>query len=282
MKEPIQLSEETTLLQGKTVLSFDTPPYDRECRFQRISEANANVLFFDLRDEQIPSMNWSNVSMTFVSVWQSHIAEAIQRINCIAHLAPVVAIMEDLSNASANQIPDQTDDSVSLVSSSINQRDFQLVVQNTLWMREVRQQQDLMSVYARRIAQLTPRQLRILQLAAEGEPNKRIARLMSLSVNSIERIRREAYRCLDVGSSAEMTRALMLGGLHTPTAQSSALAKSNPTNGCSTTDLHPKHQDMSPRESQDPSRLATNCERHAFDIPNNTILQRALQPNSVK
>lgn len=264
------------MLQGKTVLSFDTPPFDRDCRFQRITEANANVLFFDIRDEQIPSMNWSIVSMTFVSVRKTQMTDAIQRINCIAHLAPVVAILEDIPSANAKQFPNLVDDSVTLVDSSINQRNFLLVVQNTLWMREVRQQQDLMTVYARRIAKLTPRQLRILQLAVEGEPNKRIARLMSLSVNSIERIRREAYRCLDVGSSAEMTRALMLGGLR-PTS-----TKTTTSNNIRTTDMPAKHQNVPSRKGQGHSRLTANGERHAFDIPNNAILQRGLQPNPVK
>ena len=66
---------------------------------------------------------------------------------------------------------------------------------------------------ARQLSELSDRERRIVHLAAEGAPNKQIAKIIGLSVKSIERIRRDAYRKLGVRSTAEMTRVVLLGSL---------------------------------------------------------------------
>lgn len=70
-----------------------------------------------------------------------------------------------------------------------------------------------MEEHSRQLDTLSPRELRVVQLAADGAPNKQIANTVGLSVKSIERIRREAYRKLNVRSTAEMTRVVLLGSL---------------------------------------------------------------------
>jgi FixJ family two-component response regulator len=67
---------------------------------------------------------------------------------------------------------------------------------------------------AKRLDSLTPRQRMVIQLAADGVPNKRIASLLSLSVKTVERHRRKAYARLDVHNTAEMTRLVVLGALY--------------------------------------------------------------------
>lgn len=68
--------------------------------------------------------------------------------------------------------------------------------------------------YCVRLATLSDRERRIVQLAADGLPNKRIASILGLSVKTVEKQRRQAYRRLCVTSTAEMTRAVTLGNLH--------------------------------------------------------------------
>ena len=65
-----------------------------------------------------------------------------------------------------------------------------------------------------RLASLTERERRIVQLAADGLPNKRIASILGLSVKTVEKQRRQAYQRLAVNSTAEMTRVVTLGNLH--------------------------------------------------------------------
>ena len=61
---------------------------------------------------------------------------------------------------------------------------------------------------------LADRQRKIVDFVVEGAPNKQIATKLKVSVKTIERERQKAYRHLDVRSTAEMTRVVILGGLH--------------------------------------------------------------------
>jgi FixJ family two-component response regulator len=65
-----------------------------------------------------------------------------------------------------------------------------------------------------RLLTLDERERSIVDLAVDGAPNKQIANRLGLSVKTIERIRKNAYQKLDVRSTAEMTRAVILGNLH--------------------------------------------------------------------
>jgi FixJ family two-component response regulator len=61
---------------------------------------------------------------------------------------------------------------------------------------------------------LPDRQQRIVDFVVEGAPNKQIATKLKVSVKTIERERQKAYRQLNVRSTAEMTRVVILGSLH--------------------------------------------------------------------
>jgi FixJ family two-component response regulator len=61
---------------------------------------------------------------------------------------------------------------------------------------------------------LPARQRLIVDYAVEGAPNKQIATKLNVSVKTIERERQRAYRQLNVRSTAEMTRVVIMGGLH--------------------------------------------------------------------
>ncbi|WP_197454346.1 response regulator transcription factor [Stieleria varia] len=65
-----------------------------------------------------------------------------------------------------------------------------------------------------RLGSLNEREREIVDLVVDGAPNKQIATKLSLSVKTIERDRQSAYKKLDVRSTAEMTRAVILGDLH--------------------------------------------------------------------
>ncbi|QDV41502.1 Transcriptional regulatory protein TdiR [Stieleria neptunia] len=61
---------------------------------------------------------------------------------------------------------------------------------------------------------LPDRQRQIVDYVVEGAPNKQIATKLKVSVKTIERERQKAYRQLNVRSTAEMTRVVILGSLH--------------------------------------------------------------------
>jgi len=61
---------------------------------------------------------------------------------------------------------------------------------------------------------LPDRQRQIVDLVVDGAPNKQIATKLEVSVKTIERDRQKAYRQLNVRSTAEMTRVVILGSLH--------------------------------------------------------------------
>ena len=65
-----------------------------------------------------------------------------------------------------------------------------------------------------RLESLSERERRIVQLAADGIPNKRIATALGLSVKTVEKQRRLAYQQLKVNNTAEMARVVTLGNLH--------------------------------------------------------------------
>ena len=55
-----------------------------------------------------------------------------------------------------------------------------------------------------KLSDLNPRERSVVMMAAEGVPNKTIARRLNVSVKTIEHCRRKAYLKLDVKSSAEV------------------------------------------------------------------------------
>ncbi len=76
---------------------------------------------------------------------------------------------------------------------------------------------------------LPERQRRIVDYVVEGAPNKQIATKLKVSVKTIERERQKAYRQLNVRSTAEMTRVVILGSLH-DVVFPAARTRSMPTN----------------------------------------------------
>jgi RNA polymerase sigma factor (sigma-70 family) len=96
----------------------------------------------------------------------------------------------------------------------LKRRDFADALDTVMYRREIAKYRETMPTYARLLAELSPREKRIIQLAADGLPNKQIASAVGLSVKSIERIRREAYQKLNVRSIAEMTRVFLLGSMY--------------------------------------------------------------------
>jgi DNA-binding NarL/FixJ family response regulator len=78
-----------------------------------------------------------------------------------------------------------------------------------------------------RLQDLSDRERNIVDLVVEGAPNKQIASKLGLSIKTIERVRQSAYRKLDVRSTAEMTKAVILGDLHD--ILSSDVPRSTPT-----------------------------------------------------
>lgn len=103
---------------------------------------------------------------------------------------------------------------VDVLEMPVSESDLEDALDTVLYRREIERHQVAMVDHARNLATLSPRERRVVQLAADGAPNKQIASTVGLSVKSIERIRRDAYRKLNVRSTAEMTRVFLLGSMY--------------------------------------------------------------------
>lgn len=68
-----------------------------------------------------------------------------------------------------------------------------------------------MPTYARKLKQLEDRERLIVQMAADGATNRRIATCVGLAEKTVERIRQKLRKKLNVNSVAEMTQVVTLG-----------------------------------------------------------------------
>jgi two-component system response regulator NreC len=63
---------------------------------------------------------------------------------------------------------------------------------------------------------LTPRQREVLQLIAEGHPNREIAEMLHISVKTVETHRSHVMERLDLHSTAELAQYALLKGMINP------------------------------------------------------------------
>jgi DNA-binding CsgD family transcriptional regulator len=63
---------------------------------------------------------------------------------------------------------------------------------------------------------LTAREREVVQLIAEGNSNKKIAQLLSISVKTVETHRSASMRKLDIHSTADLVRYAVRRGLVMP------------------------------------------------------------------
>jgi two-component system response regulator DctR len=63
-------------------------------------------------------------------------------------------------------------------------------------------------VQARRLAELTERELEVMRLVTEGHPNKRIADELGISVRTVEVHRARVFEKMDVKSAVELANRL--------------------------------------------------------------------------
>jgi two-component system response regulator DctR len=61
---------------------------------------------------------------------------------------------------------------------------------------------------ARRLAELTEREAEVMRLVAEGQPNKRIADVLGISVRTVEVHRARVFEKMDVKSAVELANRL--------------------------------------------------------------------------
>ena len=68
--------------------------------------------------------------------------------------------------------------------------------------------------YAQRLGALTTRERLIAQMVANGETNRRIARVVCLAEKSVEREHRRVGKKIDAKNSAELMRVVTLGSIY--------------------------------------------------------------------
>ena len=64
-----------------------------------------------------------------------------------------------------------------------------------------------------RLDSLTSRQVEVLQLIAEGKPNKQIASILGLSIKTVEQHRHQLMGKLDIHTAAGLTRYAVSRGI---------------------------------------------------------------------
>lgn len=150
--------------------------------------------------------------IAFVRISKSDLSDRSEQLRRFLQRLTVVAIVDRHDESTREACVFLGADAV--LHSDFTEDELEEVFQHVLWRRDVQIQKQSMKTHAEALMELTSRERRIVQLASLGEPNKRIASTVGLSVKSIERIRRDAYDKLNVRSAAEMTRAVILGGLY--------------------------------------------------------------------
>ena len=63
------------------------------------------------------------------------------------------------------------------------------------------------------MSRLTGREREVLQLISEGKTNKEIARILTLSINTVESHRKHVMEKLDVHNTAEIVRFAVRKGI---------------------------------------------------------------------
>lgn len=127
-------------------------------------------------------------------------------------IAPVVLVLDDSMGLSASEAVARIAHVVAINSMEVHE--IIETIQDAMALSTlVSHQFDVLRCH-RLYQSLPERQRKIVDFVVEGSPNKQIATKLKVSVKTIERERQKAYRQLNVRSTAEMTRVVILGSLH--------------------------------------------------------------------
>ncbi|MEM0927276.1 MAG: LuxR C-terminal-related transcriptional regulator [Planctomycetota bacterium] len=126
--------------------------------------------------------------------------------------APVVLVLDDSTGISASEAVARIAHVVAV--NSMEPHEIAEALRDASALQSlVEHQFDVLRCH-RLYGDLPDRQRQIVDFVVEGAPNKQIATRLKVSVKTIERERQKAYRALNVRSTAEMTRVVILGSLH--------------------------------------------------------------------
>ncbi len=153
------------------------------------------------------------VAVAVVCCSHEEMNTGLDNVSFLSHRDIPVLVLLDGENAYASELL-KARGALAICSMPLNTERFQDAFDTVVYKQEIRRHKSSMIHHAKTLQRLTPRERRVVQLAADGKPNKQIANNVGLSVKSIERIRRDAYRKLNVRSTAEMTRVFLLGSLY--------------------------------------------------------------------
>ena len=125
---------------------------------------------------------------------------------------PAVIVVSDSDASAAKQ--EIVGITFGIILKSISPTQFRSALEEAFGHQKYVQHQVAVQRNYRRLTNLTERERSIVDLVVDGAPNKKIATNLGLSIKTIERVRQSAYRKLDVRSTAEMTKVVILGDLH--------------------------------------------------------------------
>ena len=207
------------------VAYFATEAKDR--LYGYLTEQGFRVIRYDIRNANKPAISWQDVAFSAVRIRSGEQQSGLNRINMLRSYAPIIAAIDEDNEELSKECLRQG--AIAVLNPTSTTQMLDDAIQTAVWRNDVRRQHEQMQQHAKRLATLTPRQRRVIQLASEGATNRRIAARLSLSEQSIERIRREAYQKLDVRSAAEMTRVVILGAMYQSNQDNRQLPTASPT-----------------------------------------------------
>ena len=207
------------------VLNFGAKTFDTDATSHRLKEDGFTVVSCELVDPRTLAVSWEGVSFAYVYLGLSNNQNVLERLSYVSQRVPVIAILHSTSTDSSCQdvrvVSKQARRSGAAVvlGCDASEDEQRKAVDRAIWLRKLCTQLLAMMVCSQKFETLSPRQRQILKLAADGEANKRIAKILGVCISTVERSRSEAYRHLSVKNYAQMIRAVVLAETFRSTAQ---------------------------------------------------------------
>ena len=152
--------------------------------------------------------DFDNISLAFVCVAKESLSVGLDISDRLAKLGIPSLLVAPLEVATGLNALCQ------FVSFPVTDADLKAAFHRALYGPEANVHNEEMRNYARRLGILTSRERLIAQMAANGETNRRIARVVGLTEKSVERERRRMREKIQARNSAELMRVVTLGSIY--------------------------------------------------------------------
>ena len=191
------------------VLNFDTINTHPDTPLDHAVERGYRVVCCETVSPKKLAVSWDYVALSYVRVRSDNLDYALKTMQAVSMKTPVIALLHVQKDSEiANTLVQQG--AAAVLSAKAEIAEHQGAFHHALRLRKTRKELRSMAIQSEKYETLSQLQKNIVQLAADGESNKRIAKLLGLSINTIEKERRKAYGRLGARNYAEMIRTVVL------------------------------------------------------------------------